>query len=181
MPQDFTDDKSILVQIMAWCCQASSHYQSWYWPILYCHMVSPGTNELGSVVSHNGKLTIIQKGKKKSSSKTMQFMCWLLSLLLRAALVSREPPYGTSSYNKHFITTSNIVHSYLLTLWNCVFSLLDLPIKTLLCMFGGVLAWNYDSTLILQCLSMVFNEICINILTWKHWQIKITSFDSNIA
>ena len=111
----------------------------------------------------------------------MQFMCWLLSLLLRAALVSREPPYGTSSYNKHFITTTNIVHSYLLTLWNCVFSLLDLPIKTLLCMFGGVLAWNYDSTLILQCLSMVFNEICINILTWKHWQIKITSFGSNIA
>ena len=29
---DFTDDKSTLVQIMAWCHQASSHYLSQYWP-----------------------------------------------------------------------------------------------------------------------------------------------------
>ena len=26
MPQDFTDDKSTLVQVMAWCHQATSHY-----------------------------------------------------------------------------------------------------------------------------------------------------------
>ena len=26
MPQDFTDDKSTLVQVMAWCRQAASHY-----------------------------------------------------------------------------------------------------------------------------------------------------------
>ena len=26
MPQDFTDDKSTLVQVMAWCRQATSHY-----------------------------------------------------------------------------------------------------------------------------------------------------------
>ena len=32
MPIDFTDDKSILVQVMAWCHQATSHYLSQCWP-----------------------------------------------------------------------------------------------------------------------------------------------------
>ena len=33
MPQDLTDDKSIWVQVMAWCRQATSHYLSQCWPI----------------------------------------------------------------------------------------------------------------------------------------------------
>ena len=32
MPQDLTDDKSTLVQVMAWCHQATSHYLSQFWP-----------------------------------------------------------------------------------------------------------------------------------------------------
>ena len=32
MPQDLTDDKSTLVQVMAWCCQATSHYLNQCWP-----------------------------------------------------------------------------------------------------------------------------------------------------
>ena len=32
MPQDLTDDKSIVVQVMAWCRQAASHYLSQCWP-----------------------------------------------------------------------------------------------------------------------------------------------------
>ena len=31
MPLDLTDDKSTLVQVMAWCCQATSHYLSQCW------------------------------------------------------------------------------------------------------------------------------------------------------
>ena len=31
MPQDHTDDKSTLVQVMAWCRQATSHYLSQCW------------------------------------------------------------------------------------------------------------------------------------------------------
>ena len=31
LPQDLTDDKSILVQVMAWCRQATSHYLSQCW------------------------------------------------------------------------------------------------------------------------------------------------------
>ena len=32
MPLDLTDDKSALVQVMAWCHQAASHYLSQCWP-----------------------------------------------------------------------------------------------------------------------------------------------------
>ena len=32
MPLDLTDDKSLLVQVMAWCRQATSHYLSQCWP-----------------------------------------------------------------------------------------------------------------------------------------------------
>ena len=32
MPLDLTDDKSTLVQVMAWCCQATSHYLNQCWP-----------------------------------------------------------------------------------------------------------------------------------------------------
>ena len=32
MPQGLTDDKSTLVQVMAWCRQATSHYLSQCWP-----------------------------------------------------------------------------------------------------------------------------------------------------
>ena len=32
MPVDLADDKTTLVQVMAWCRQATSHYLSQYWP-----------------------------------------------------------------------------------------------------------------------------------------------------
>ena len=32
MSLNFTDDQSTLVQVMAWCRQATSHYPSQYWP-----------------------------------------------------------------------------------------------------------------------------------------------------
>ena len=32
MPLDLTDDKSTLVQVMAWCRQATSHYLNQCWP-----------------------------------------------------------------------------------------------------------------------------------------------------
>ena len=32
MPQDLTDDKSTLIQVMAWCRQATSHYLKQCWP-----------------------------------------------------------------------------------------------------------------------------------------------------
>ena len=46
MPLDLTDDKSTLVQVMAWCRQATSHYLSLVDPDLCRHMVSLSHNEL---------------------------------------------------------------------------------------------------------------------------------------
>ena len=52
MSMDFTDDQSTLVQVMAWCHQATSHYLTVTWanvdPDLCCHMAPLGHNELKS-------------------------------------------------------------------------------------------------------------------------------------
>ena len=52
MPLDQTVDKSTLVQVMAWCHQATSHYLSQCWPR---SMASPGHKEL----THWGRVTHI--------------------------------------------------------------------------------------------------------------------------
>ena len=47
MPMDLNDGKSTLVQVMAWCRQATSHYLSQCWPrSLSPYMASLGHNEL---------------------------------------------------------------------------------------------------------------------------------------
>ena len=47
MPQYLTDDKSTLVQVMAWCRQATSHYLSQCSLEVLCHLIaSLGHNEL---------------------------------------------------------------------------------------------------------------------------------------
>ena len=45
-PLNNFDDKLTLVQVMAWCQQAASHYLSQYCPNLCCHMLSLNYNEL---------------------------------------------------------------------------------------------------------------------------------------
>ena len=51
MPRDLTDDKSTLVQVMAWCRKATSHYLSQCWPSSMSHMATPGHNEMKCEVS----------------------------------------------------------------------------------------------------------------------------------
>ena len=46
MPQDLTDDKSPLVQVMAWCCQEASHCLSQCWLKSSHHLLPLGHNEL---------------------------------------------------------------------------------------------------------------------------------------
>ena len=53
MSLDLTDDKSALVQVMAWCHQATSHYLSQCWP----KSLSPyGVTRPQWVKTHNNKL-----------------------------------------------------------------------------------------------------------------------------
>ena len=42
------DDTSTLVQVMAWCRQATSHYRNQCWPDLCRHVMTLGLNELNS-------------------------------------------------------------------------------------------------------------------------------------
>ena len=54
LPLDFTDNKTILVQVMAWCRQAAVHYpgQCWLrWPDLWHHMEPLCHNELNNCLS----------------------------------------------------------------------------------------------------------------------------------
>ena len=46
MPQNLTNEKSTLIQVMAWCHQATSHYLGQCWLNLFCHIVSLGHYEL---------------------------------------------------------------------------------------------------------------------------------------
>ena len=102
MPQDLTDDKSTLVQVMAWCHQATSHYLSQCWLIPCRLMASLGQNELTyslppSLVNHSGL----------SRSIPWLIMPWLLlswTQYWEFKCSTVETPYNTAPY----ITGSNI-------------------------------------------------------------------------
>ena len=51
VPQNPNDDKSTLVQVMAWCRQTTDHYLSQFDPNVCHHMVPPGHNELSILFS----------------------------------------------------------------------------------------------------------------------------------
>ena len=75
MPRDLTDDKSTLVQVMAWCRQATSHYLSQWWPSsmspygvtrpqwvdLCCKIVCLNYLKYGRLYLHNMTTTISNK------------------------------------------------------------------------------------------------------------------------
>ena len=46
MSLDLNDDKATLVQVMAWCCQATSHYLSQCWPRFMMSYAITSHNEL---------------------------------------------------------------------------------------------------------------------------------------
>ena len=46
MPQNLTDDKSTLLQIMAWCSHSTSRYLNQCYQVLWRHMASLGHGEL---------------------------------------------------------------------------------------------------------------------------------------
>ena len=54
MSLDLTDCKSTLVQVMAWCHQATNHYQSQCWPIPMSPYGSLGPNELKFQINFQG-------------------------------------------------------------------------------------------------------------------------------
>ena len=45
MPPDLINDKATLVQVMAWCHQATSHYLTSDYQDIWCHKASLGNDE----------------------------------------------------------------------------------------------------------------------------------------
>ena len=77
MPQDLTDDKSTLVQVMAWCRQATSHYLSQCWP----RSVSPyGVTRSQWVKIEFAFITYQAKNKRwfLKNSKNFQVALWAM-------------------------------------------------------------------------------------------------------
>ena len=57
MLRDLTDEKSTMVQVMAWCLMAPSHYLNHYWPDSM--IASPGPIELSSACNDNAITCIV--------------------------------------------------------------------------------------------------------------------------
>ena len=76
MPLDLTDEKSTLIQVMAWCPQATSHYLSQCWPR---PMASLGPNEL----IHRGrdKMAAIQQMTVWNAFPWMKIFQFLLNFI----------------------------------------------------------------------------------------------------
>ena len=53
MPEDLVGGKSILVQVIDWCSQTTSHYQNQCDEDLWRHMASPGNKNLTEAPHHN--------------------------------------------------------------------------------------------------------------------------------
>ena len=78
MPLALTADKSTLVQVMAWCRQATSNYLRQCWPRdqdLFRHMVSLGHNELRLKKSRLIKIHML---KEKGISYILHILWYLL-------------------------------------------------------------------------------------------------------
>ena len=76
MSLDLTDDKSILVQVMAWCRQATSHYLSQCWPtpvplghdeLVYIYISISSTYTFHFYISKQITVTINEKNKQKNT------------------------------------------------------------------------------------------------------------------
>ena len=68
MPLDRTDDKSTLVQVMAWCHQATSHYLNQCWP----RFMSP------CGVTRPQWVNSLAPGRLGCDFKYVTFCCWYL-------------------------------------------------------------------------------------------------------
>ena len=79
MPQNLTDDKSTLVQIVAWCRQAPSHCLSQVDPDLCCHMASLGVNELKKSLGRS----LAQERYKPLTSHQMSSVAFTWEFFLR--------------------------------------------------------------------------------------------------
>ena len=90
MPQNIIKENSILIQVMAWCCQATSRYLSQSWPRLCHHILSIG---------HNG-LIHLPLDKMAANLADDTFMNEKLGIFIWISLkfVNKVPIYNKSAF-----------------------------------------------------------------------------------
>ena len=84
MPQNHTNEKSRLVQVMAWCRQATSHYLSQCWP----RSISPYGVTGPQWVKHNCKVHVSEPFHFFTNWITL-YKKWLFDLLKWCTMFSR--------------------------------------------------------------------------------------------
>ena len=93
MSLDFTDDQSTLVQVMAWCRQATSHYLNQCWPRSLspiAHLASLGHNEftMFGVILHGVTTSSVRRIHEHAPCNTivsfLDFVAWLTELIKAA-------------------------------------------------------------------------------------------------
>ena len=102
MPMDLIDGKSTLVQVMAWCCQATSHYLSQCWPrsLSPCGVIMPQwvnpcgllvLDFLGLVYSQSGRASYRQISWSLGAARlgVMMIGSFLNSTSISAALLMK--------------------------------------------------------------------------------------------
>ena len=94
MPQNLTDDKLTLVQVMAWCRQATSHYLNQCWP----RSPTPYGITRPQWVKNHGGVTLVNK--------------------LTMRLWEQSNSFDKVTYIRYFNFFSHIYNSFHLNLWN---------------------------------------------------------------
>ena len=102
MPLDLTDDKSTLVQVMAWCCQTRSHYLSQCWP----RSLSPHGNTRPLCVNSLWASDAIKR--HKSGSRLAILMAWSLMAWTNVNLSSmRSSDMHLNAILQNMMTSAN--------------------------------------------------------------------------
>ena len=96
MPQKTPDDKSTLVQVMAWCHQGTRHYLSHQWP----RSMSPGHNELIMLI----KLYQYRYSHCKDKTVSRPYFFRMGIRKRQSLYVETRPPF--------FLTSLCITHLY---------------------------------------------------------------------
>ena len=103
MSMDLTDDKSTLVQVMAWCRQATSHYMNQCWPrsMTPCDVTRPPNDTLSCTKLHKISVAIFKDicllGKHEYLQKTHENV-----VIHEKTKSTLSPKLGIFGSDKHY-------------------------------------------------------------------------------
>ena len=132
MPQGLTGDKSTLVQVMAWCHQATSHYLNQCWP----RSMSPyGVTRPQRVIVHISS----RNGLVLSGNKPLLNQCWPKSVSLGYIELNEKTTLGTGIWfhvhtlrpqqnGEHFADKIFLKENYCILIKLSVDSVLGVPL-----------------------------------------------------